>query len=116
MDPRPPAAAGQGRRLIAGRSRAGVRIGNTGRVFDSTSDNGCSVNYPRGPEEPACGAAELRRIDLAAEAGVDLKVVHRLCTGDYLGIKLATLVRVAFALGCAPAELLPVTGSPRDLT
>ena len=52
-------------------------------------------------------AAELRRIDLAAEAGVDLKVVHRLCTGDYLGIKLATLARVAFALGCAPAELVP---------
>ena len=52
-------------------------------------------------------AAELRRIDLAAEADVDLKVVHRLCTGDYLGIKLATLLRVAFALGCAPAEIVP---------
>jgi DNA-binding Xre family transcriptional regulator len=52
-------------------------------------------------------AADLRRIDLAAEAGVDLKVVHRLCTGDYLGIKLATLHRVASALGCAPAELVP---------
>ena len=51
-------------------------------------------------------AAELRRIDLAAEAGVDLKVVHHLCMGDYLGIKLATLVRVAFALGCVLAELV----------
>jgi hypothetical protein len=33
-----------------------MRIGNLGRVFDTTSDNGCSVNYPTGPAEPACGA------------------------------------------------------------
>ncbi len=49
----------------------------------------------------------IRRVDVASAAGVDLKVIHRLCRGDFLGMKLETLARVAVALGAAPAELVP---------
>ena len=49
----------------------------------------------------------IRRVEVAAAAGVDLKVIHRLCRGDFLGMKLETLARVAVALSAAPAELVP---------
>jgi len=49
----------------------------------------------------------IRRVDLAAIAGVDLKVVHRLCRGDFDGMKIGTLTRVARSLGVAPADLVP---------
>ncbi len=49
----------------------------------------------------------IRRVEVASAAGVDLKVIHRLCRGDFLGMKLETLARVSLALGCAPAELIP---------
>ena len=51
--------------------------------------------------------SSIRRVEVASAAGVDLKVVHRLCRGDFLGMKLDTLVRVALALGYAPAEIVP---------
>ncbi len=49
----------------------------------------------------------IRRVEVASAAGVDLKVIHRLCRGDYWGVKLETLARVALALGCAAAEIVP---------
>ena len=49
----------------------------------------------------------IRRVELAAAAGVDTKVIHRICRGDFAGLKLGTLSRVAVALGVAPADLVP---------
>ncbi len=49
----------------------------------------------------------IRRVEVASAAGVDLKVIHRLCRGDFLGMKLEILARVAVALGAAPAEPVP---------
>ncbi len=49
----------------------------------------------------------IRRVDLAALAEVDLKVIHRLCRGDFDGMKIGTLTRVARTLGVAPADLVP---------
>ena len=52
-------------------------------------------------------ASGIRRVEVASAAGVDMKVIHRLCCGDYWGLKLETLARVSLALGCAPAEIVP---------
>ena len=49
----------------------------------------------------------IRRVDLAAAAAVDLKTISRMCRGEFGGIKVGTLARVAVALGVAPAELVP---------
>jgi transcriptional regulator with XRE-family HTH domain len=49
----------------------------------------------------------IRRIELAAAAGVNEKTVARLCRGEYASLKVGTLARVAVALGVAPAELVP---------
>ncbi|MCH7868341.1 MAG: helix-turn-helix transcriptional regulator [Myxococcales bacterium] len=49
----------------------------------------------------------IRRVDLAAIAGVDLKVIHRLCRGDFNGMKIGTLSRVAYTLGLSSADLVP---------
>ena len=50
----------------------------------------------------------IRRVELAAAEGVNEKTVARLCRGEYGGMSLGTLARVAVALGVAPAELVPV--------
>jgi DNA-binding Xre family transcriptional regulator len=60
------------------------------------------------PLERILHAHGLRRLDLAAIAGVDLKVVHRLCRGEFDGMKIRTLTRVADSLGLSPADLAPV--------
>ena len=49
----------------------------------------------------------IRRIELAAWAGVDSKTVTRLCRGEFGGIKLRTLCRVAVALGVSSAGIVP---------
>ena len=49
----------------------------------------------------------IRRVELAAAAGVNEKTVARLCRGEYAGMMVGTLARVAVALGVAPAELVP---------
>ena len=49
----------------------------------------------------------IRRVELAAAAGINEKTVARLCRGDYASMKVGTLARVAVALGVAPAELVP---------
>jgi transcriptional regulator with XRE-family HTH domain len=57
----------------------------------------------------------IRRLELAAVAGVDTKTIARLCRGEYQGLKLMTLCRVALALGIAPAELVPgLAARPRS--
>jgi len=53
----------------------------------------------------------IRRTELAAVAGVDMKTVARLCRGEYRGLKLMTLLRVAIALGVAPVDLVPGLGA-----
>ncbi len=56
----------------------------------------------------------LRRIELAAAAQVDLKVSHRIARGDFAGLKLGTLSRVAVALGVPPTDLVPaLAAKPR---
>ena len=53
-------------------------------------------------------ARRMRRIELAAYAGVDPKTVTRLLRGDYLGMRLGTLCRIAATLGVAPADIVPL--------
>ncbi len=53
-------------------------------------------------------ASGVTRIQVAAAAGVDLKTVARLCRGDWLGMKIGTLCRVATVLGVSPADLVPL--------
>ena len=47
----------------------------------------------------------IRRLDLGVMAGVDLKVVHRLCRDEFNGMKIGTLTRVARTLAVAAPEL-----------
>ncbi len=54
----------------------------------------------------------LRRVQLAAAAGVDLKTIDKLCGGDVAGMKVATLCRVASALGVAASDLVPQLARP----
>ncbi len=49
----------------------------------------------------------IRRIDLAAASGCDLKTLTKLERGRYSSLMVSTLVRVAHALGVAPSELVP---------
>ena len=53
-------------------------------------------------------ASGITRIQVAAAAGVDLKTIGRLCSGDYLSMKIATVCRVARVLGVSPADLVPL--------
>ena len=52
-------------------------------------------------------AGNIRRVELAARAGCSLATLDRLSSGRVSGLKLATLQRVAAALGVAPAERVP---------
>ena len=52
-------------------------------------------------------ARGLRRIDVASAAGVAPSVVAKLETGDYASLRLGGVMKVAVALGVAPAELVP---------
>ena len=49
----------------------------------------------------------LRRVQLASAAGVNLKTIDKLCSGDVAGMKIATLCRVASALGLSGSDLVP---------
>ena len=49
----------------------------------------------------------IRRVELAAAAGVDTKVIHRICQGEFASLKFGALARVAVALGVAPTDLVP---------
>ena len=62
-------------------------------------------------------AARLRWCEVAARAGVSEKALRALAaeSGFGPGIRLGTLMRVAAALGAAPAEILPVLATrPRS--
>ena len=53
----------------------------------------------------------IRRVELAAAAGVDSKTIARRCRGEFGGVKLLTLCRVAVALGYRPPA--PETIEPK---
>ena len=56
-------------------------------------------------------AARLRWCEVAARAGVAEQSVRELAAnveGPAPGVQLGTLMRVSAALGCAPAEILPM--------
>lgn len=63
-------------------------------------------------------AASIRRVDVASRAGCSLQSVDVLCRLDpeeIANVRLSTVARVAAALGCAPAELVPwLAQSPRS--
>ena len=52
-------------------------------------------------------ARGIRRVELAAAAGVGCKTINRICRGDIGSMKIQTLCRVANALAMAPARLAP---------
>ncbi len=71
--------------------------------------------FHRQPGAAILHAYGLRRIELAAAAQVDLKVIHRIARGDFAGLKLGTLSRVAVALGVSPTDLVPaLAAKPRS--
>ncbi len=75
-----------------------------------------SENDDRGrrerPETPLLRlllAGNITRIELAARSGVNLRAIKALADDGEAAFRLpiSTLARVAVALGCAPAELIP---------
>ena len=52
-------------------------------------------------------ARGIRRVELAAAAGVGCRTINRICQGNVKGMRIGTLCRVASALGVAPADLAP---------
>ena len=63
------------------------------------------MTQPTPPLPRILSAYQLRRVDVAAAAGVDMKTIHKLCLGDVGGMKVETLCRVSSALGIAPTDL-----------
>ena len=66
---------------------------------------------PPSPLLRLMAAAHLRRVDVASRAGVSMRVVAVLARNDpveVLTLGLDRVARVAIALGCAPAELVPI--------
>jgi DNA-binding Xre family transcriptional regulator len=63
-------------------------------------------------------AARLRWCEVAAKAGVAEQSVRELAAdveGPAPAVRLSTLLRVSAALGCAPAEIVPVLAArPRS--
>ena len=59
------------------------------------------------PLQRLLAVAGLRRVELAARAGCSLDTLDRIGRGRVANMKLGTLLRVAAALGVAPAELVP---------
>jgi DNA-binding Xre family transcriptional regulator len=56
----------------------------------------------------------IRRVELAARAGVDMKTIQRLCSGRATGMRIGTLCRIAVALGVRPIDLVPeLAAQPR---
>ena len=49
----------------------------------------------------------IRRVELAAASGCDLKTLTKLERGRTRSVMISTLVRVAHALGVAPVALVP---------
>ncbi len=49
----------------------------------------------------------IRRVELAGVAGVSLETLSCLTRGQYSTLRLGLVVRVAHALGVAPADLVP---------
>ncbi len=49
----------------------------------------------------------LRREEIAARSGCSLRTVARIERGQLDGVKLLTLVRIAYAVGVRPADLVP---------
>jgi len=57
-------------------------------------------------------SARMSQLQVAHEAGVALETVRKLEYGEAVGMKIETILRVASVLGVAPADLLPILGSP----
>lgn len=54
--------------------------------------------------------AQLTRHDVAYHSRVSIPTIDKLCRdGDaVLGMRLSTIMQISLALGCAPAELIPM--------
>jgi DNA-binding Xre family transcriptional regulator len=62
---------------------------------------------PNAPLARILHARGIRRVELAAAAGVGTKTVSRICRGETDAMRVETLIRVAQALDLAPADLAP---------
>ena len=68
---------------------------------------GVATGPIRGPLRAIRQARGLRAVDVAATAGVSLQTVRKLEQGKWAGLSLRMLCQVAWAVGVAPAELVP---------
>jgi DNA-binding Xre family transcriptional regulator len=65
------------------------------------------MTTPNAPLARILCARGIRRVELAAAAGVGTKTVSRICRGETDAMRVETLIRVAQALDLAPADLAP---------
>jgi transcriptional regulator with XRE-family HTH domain len=72
----------------------------------------------KSPLQRMLNVSGIRRIDLAARAGVTPETITKLCNLDpkvVATLRVESLQRVALAMGVAPAELIPwLLAEPRD--
>ena len=65
------------------------------------------MTTPNTPLSRILHARGIRRVELAAAAGVGTRTVSRICRGEIHAMRVETLIRVAQALDLAPADLAP---------
>lgn len=65
------------------------------------------MTTPNSPLPRLLAARGIRRVELAAAAGVGCQTIGRICQGNVEAMRIGTLCRVASALGVAPADLAP---------
>ncbi len=78
-----------------------------GRTPLRTQSRGVVSAPVRGPLRAIRQARGLRAVDEASAAGVSMGTVWKIEQGKVAGLSLRMLVQVAWAVGVAPAELVP---------
>ena len=69
-----------------------------------------NTNRPKRNKSPLqqfLDAGNISRVDLAYHSKANMNTIKRLTSADWVNVQLDTLCRIALALGCAPAELIP---------
>ena len=78
-----------------------------GRIPPRTQSRGVVSAPIRGPLRAIRQTRGLRAVDVASIAGVSMGTVWKIEQGKVAGLSLRMLVRVAWAVGVAPTELVP---------
>ena len=82
-------------------------MSGNGRTQLRTRYEGVAPGRTRGPLRAIRQARGLRAVDVASIAGVSMGTVRKIEQGKWAGLSLRMLCQVAWAVGVAPAELVP---------